>query len=113
MIHTNQIKGAIYTRAHPDYSDQTETVEIWQKINPNVIEAKVWVYDPPNLIEPWYVRHTYTQVPNTEKQLRIRYWDCSENKNNVVVQTKEGGSTFADFTFTEKDDKKPNQERSK
>jgi hypothetical protein len=113
VIHTNQIKGAIYTRSHPDYSDETETVEIWQKISPTVIEAKVWVYDPPNLLEPWYVRHTYTQLPNADKQVRIRYWDCNENKNNAVVQTKEGGSTFSDFTFTDKDDKQPNQQRSK
>ena len=113
VIHTNQIKGAIYTRSHPDYSDETETVEIWQQISPTVIEAKVWVYDPVNLLEPWYVRHTYTKVPNLDKQVRIRYWNCSENQNNVVVQTKEGGSTFANFTFTDKDNKKSNDGRSK
>jgi hypothetical protein len=113
VIHTNQIKGAIYTRSHPDYSDETETVEIWQQISPTAIEAKVWVYDPVNLLEPWYVRHTYTKVPNLDKQVRIRYWNCTENQNNVVVQTKEGGSTFANFTFTDKDDKKSNDGRSK
>src|SRR5215471_5542604 len=113
VIHTNQIKGAIYTRSHPDYSDETETVEIWQKISPTVIEAKVWVYDPVNLLEPWYVRHTYTKVPNLDKQVRIRYWNCGENQNNVVVQTKEGGSNFANFTFTDKDNKKSNDGRSK
>jgi hypothetical protein len=66
-----------------------------------------------NLLEPWYVRHTYTKVPNLDKQVRIRYWNCTENQNNVVVQTKEGGSTFANFTFTDKDDKKSNDGRSK
>src|ERR1051326_1196065 len=68
VIHTNQIKGAIYTRSHPDYSDETETVEIWQQISPTAIEAKVWVYDPVNLLEPWYVRHTSTKVPRREEQ---------------------------------------------
>ena len=31
MIHTNQLRAGIYQRAHPDYTDQVETVEIWEK----------------------------------------------------------------------------------
>ena len=103
VIHTNQLRAGIYTRAHPDYSDQVETVEIWEKVSDSRIEVDVWVYDPPILVEPWYVKHSYTKVPNADQRLRIRYWHCSENPNNVVIETEEGRSDFLDFTFTDAD----------
>ena len=59
----------------------------------------MWSYDPKTLAEPWYVQQTFKQVPNPDGYLRIRYWDCNENPNNVITQTEEGSSTFGDFTF--------------
>jgi len=99
VIHTNQLRAGAYTRRNPDHSDQIETVEIWEKVDDDTIEARVWVYDPPSLMEPWYVKQVYGKVPNDDQRLRIRYWHCSENPNNVIIQTEEGSSDFADFTF--------------
>jgi hypothetical protein len=105
VIHTNQLQAGIYQRAQPDYSDQVETVEIWQKADDNTLRADVWVYDPPSLVEPWFTRQSYTKLSDPEKNLRIRYWNCSENQNNAVVQTKQGGTEFRAFTFTDKTNK--------
>jgi len=82
-----------------------ETVEIWQKVDDKTIEVDVWVYDPPALVEPWFVRQRYSKVSNDDKLLRIRYWDCGENQNNAVYKTEEGSTQFRDFTFTEKDNR--------
>jgi hypothetical protein len=108
FIHTNQLKAGFYQRGNPDHSEQVETVEIWEKTDEHTIEADIWVYDPPSLLEPWYVRHTYRKVPNEDTLLRIRYWDCGENPNNDVYQTVDGDSQFRDFDF---DDKPPETAR--
>jgi hypothetical protein len=105
VIHTNQLREGIYQRRNPDYTDQVETVEIWQRAG-DTIEVDVWVYDPPALVEPWYTRQSYAKLDDPDKALRIRYWHCGENQNNSVVQTPEGSTQFQDFTFTEKDDAK-------
>ncbi|MGE4658942.1 MAG: hypothetical protein AAEI08_08445 [Gammaproteobacteria bacterium] len=63
----------------------------------------MWIYDPPALIEPWYTRQLYIKLTDPENRLRLRYWWCGENPNNVIVRTEEGGSQFGDFTFTEED----------
>ena len=99
VIHTNQLTAGIYQRRNPDYSDQVETVEIWQKVNPKLIEVDVWVYDPPALVEPWYTKQSYAKLDDQNKTLRIRYWHCGENQNNAVVETEGGGTQFRDFTF--------------
>jgi hypothetical protein len=103
VVHTNQLMSGQYQRTQPDYSDQVETVEIWEKIDDRNLIAHVWVYDPPSLEEPWYAKQTYTELSDQER-LRIRYWHCSENQNNNVIQTEEGASQFSDFTFTDVDD---------
>jgi hypothetical protein len=99
VIHTNQLQSGIYQRSHPDYTDQVETVEIWRKADDKTLTAEVWVYDPPALTEPWYVKQSYVRLSDPDKSLRIRYWNCGENQNNAVVQTKEGGTEFRGFTF--------------
>ena len=99
VIHTNQLRSGIYQRRNPDYTDQVETVEIWQKVQPGLIEVDVWVYDPPALVEPWYTKQAYAKVDDQDKTLRIRYWHCGENQNNAVVETDGGGTRFQDFTF--------------
>jgi len=99
VIHTNQLQAGIYQRAHPDYSEQVETVEIWHKGDPTTLLADVWVYDPPALAEPWYVQQAYKKVDEQGGNLRIRYWNCGENQNNSVYQTKDGTTQFHDFTF--------------
>jgi hypothetical protein len=99
VIHTNQLNGGIYQRRNPDFTNQAETVEIWQKVNPKLIEVDVWVYDPPALVEPWYTKQSYAKLDDQDKMLRIRYWHCGENQNNAVVETEGGGTQFRDFTF--------------
>jgi len=104
VIHTSQIRENIFHRNDPRHSDQIETVEVWNKVDDETILTDVWSYDPVTLLEPWYVQQTYKQVPNPNGYLRIPYWHCSENPNNVVIETEEGGTDFSDFTFTDEDD---------
>jgi hypothetical protein len=104
VVHTNQLTSGQYQRTQPEYSEQVETVEIWEKVDDRNIVAHVWVYDPPSLAEPWYAKQTYTKLSNEDHALRIRYWDCGENQNNTVIQTDDGSSQFRDFTFTSSDD---------
>ena len=99
VIHTNQLREGIYQRRNPDYTDQVETVEIWQKTGPKLIEVDVWVYDPPALVEPWYTKQSYAKLDDQGKSLRIRFWHCGENQNNAVEETQTGGTQFKDFTF--------------
>jgi hypothetical protein len=105
VIHTNQLQAGIYQRAHPDYTDQVETVEIWRKQDDKTLGVDVWVYDPTALVEPWYTRQSYVKLSDPDKSMRIRYWNCGENQNNTVVQTKDGATEFRGFTFTKKNDK--------
>ena len=105
IIHTNQLRASTYGRAHPEHSEQTETVEIWRKVADDRIIADVWVYDPVNLLEPWYVQFRYDKTPNPDYSLRMRYWHCSENPNNAVFETSEGSTQYTDFTFTSEDDR--------
>ena len=103
VVHTNQLHSGVYQRTQPEYSDQVETVEIWEKVSERDLIAHVWVYDPPALAKPWYAKQTYTTLSD-EQRLRIRYWHCSENQNNNVIQTEDGSSQFSDFSFTDLDD---------
>ena len=105
VIHTNQLQSGVYQRSHPDYTDQVETVEIWRKADDKTVSVDVWVYDPPALVEPWYTKQSYLKLSDPDKSLRIRYWNCGENQNNSVQQTKEGATEFRNLTFTGKHDK--------
>jgi hypothetical protein len=102
VIHTNQLMERSMGRNQPTQSDKMETVEIWQKINPTTIKADVWIYDPALYTEPWYLERRYSQQPNEDKSLRIRYWNCNENPNNDVVKTPDGSTNYKDFTFDDK-----------
>ena len=95
-------------RNQPMQSEKMETVEIWEKVDANTIAVDVWLFDPRLYLEPWYVQRRYTQVPNPDKSMRIRYWDCSENPNNDVTKTQDGGTDFKGFTFTDKSKNQPN-----
>jgi hypothetical protein len=103
VVHTNQLRSGQYQRTQPEYTEQVETVEIWEKADERNMIVHVWVYDPPALAEPWYAKQTYTKLSD-EDRLRIRYWHCGENQNNTVIETDEGSSQFSDFTFTDSDD---------
>jgi hypothetical protein len=105
VIHTNSMHAGQYQRMQPFYTEQVETVEMWQKTGADTMTVDVWTYDPPALVEPWYVRVFFKKLSNEDKSLRIRYWDCGENQNNVVTQTETGTSDFKNFTFTDKDGK--------
>jgi hypothetical protein len=104
IAHTNSMRSGQYQRPQPEYSDQVETVEIWEKVDDETIVVDVWTYDPPVLLEPWYTRHTYKKLTNDDHFLRIRYWDFTESQNNAITVTEEGGSDFTDFDFTNADD---------
>jgi hypothetical protein len=104
VIHTSQMRAGQYQRIQPFYTEQVETVEIWQKTDATTIAVDVWAFDPPALAEPWYTKQVYKKLSNDDNGLRIRYWHCSENQNNVVEQTDTGTSDFSNFTFTEQDD---------
>ena len=104
VIHTSQMRAGQYQRIQPFYTEQVETVEIWQRTDASTLIAHVWAFDPPALTEPWYTRQVFKRLTNDDLSLRIRYWDCGENQNNAVEQTETGSSDFSDFTFTEKDD---------
>ncbi len=106
IVHTTQMRAGEYQRIQPFYSDKVETVEIWHLQDPMTMVVEVWAYDPPALEEPWYTKQVYKRLSNEDKSLRIRYWDCSENQNNTVTETKNGSSNFDNFTFTKQDDKK-------
>jgi hypothetical protein len=106
VVHTNQLQGGIYQRQNPDYTDQVETVEIWQQAGDGAITADVWVYDPPALAEPWFVQQRYGKLSDADKTLRIRYWNCAENANNAVHQTRDGTTQFDGFTFDPRTQKK-------
>jgi hypothetical protein len=109
VVHTNQLQAGIYQRSNPDYTNQVETVEIWRKMDDKTMGVDVWVYDPPALLEPWYVKQTYVKLDDPDKNLRIRYWNCGENPNNSVVQTKDGTTQFRNLNF----DEKPGSEKGK
>ena len=104
IIHTSQLRSGQYQRLEGYYSDQVETVEIWEKVDDATIEVDVWMYDPPALTEPWYVRQYYAELENSDHFLRLRYWHCGENQNNDVIEIDGGGSDFNDFDFTHIDD---------
>ena len=106
VMHTNQLKAGIYQRGNPDFTDQVETVEIWQKTDDKTMGVEVWVYDPPALLEPWYVHHQYVKLTDPPDQ-RIRYWDCGENPNNAVFQTKDGTTQFRSLNYREGEKGKP------
>jgi hypothetical protein len=97
IIHTTGLRAGIYQRGrNPDFTDQVETVEIWQKTDEKTLGVEVWVYDPPALLEPWHVYHTYIKLTDPPP---IHYWDCGENPNNAVVQTKDGATEFRDLGY--------------
>lgn len=108
VIHTNQLQSRPMGRNQPLQSEDMETVEVWERISTNTIAIDVWLFDPRLYLEPWYVQRLYTLVPNPDKSLRIRYWDCSENPNNDVTRTQEGATDYKGFTFTDKSDNKSN-----
>jgi hypothetical protein len=108
VIHTNQLQSRPMGRNQPKQSEEMETVEIWEKTDANTITIDVWLFDPRLYLEPWYVQRRYALLPNPDKSLRIRYWDCSENPNNDVTKTQDGGTDFKGFTFTDKSKNQPN-----
>jgi hypothetical protein len=106
VIHTNQLMTRSMGRNQPTQSEQMETVEIWQKAGSSTIEADVWIYDPALYTEAWYMKRRYSQVPNADNSLRIRYWNCNENPNNDVFKTPDGSTNYKDLIFTDKDNPK-------
>jgi hypothetical protein len=104
VAHTKYLMAGQYQRGvQPNYSEQTTIVERWHKVDRTTLQADLWVFDPVNLATPWYTRQSWTLLPDPDKQLRIRYWDCRENPNNSVIVTDSGTTQFPDFTFVPND----------
>ena len=103
VIHTNQLMARSMGRNQPEQSDKMETVEVWEKVGAGRVAVDLWMYDPTLYVEPWYSQRRYSEVPNADKSLRIRFWDCSENPNNSVYKTPDGSTQYKGFTFTDKD----------
>lgn len=100
VMHTMYLMAGQYQRGtQPDYSDQVELVERWKKVDGITIQADFWVFDPVNLVAPWYTRQSWTELANEDDFLRIRYWDCRENQNNFIIIREDGTSQFPDFDF--------------
>lgn len=100
VTHTTYLNAGQYQRGtQPDYSDQVEVVERWRKINGILLEADFWVFDPVNLVEPWYSRQSWIELANDDTLLRIRYWWCGENVNNDIIILEDGTSQFSEFDF--------------
>jgi hypothetical protein len=99
VIHTSQVRANVFHRNDPRHSEQLETVEVWRKTDPDTMLVDVWAYDPPTLIEPWFVQQTYKRLSNDDGYLRVRHWSCTENPNNAILQTDDGSSQFDEFTF--------------
>jgi hypothetical protein len=108
VIHTNELQIRPMGRNQPTQSENMETVEIWERVDANTIAIEVWLFDPRLYLEPWYVQRLYTLVPNPDKSLRVRYWDCTENPNNDVTKTQDGATGYKGFTFTDKSNNKSN-----
>jgi hypothetical protein len=90
VVHTNNLKPGQYQRLQPDYSDKVTTVERWRKVNPDLIEDALDIYDPEGLAQPWHVVQHYDRVKTPG--LRVAYWSCEENNN--VVKTPDGSTQF-------------------
>ena len=104
VAHTKYLRPGQYQRGvQPNYSDQTSVVERWHKVDAKTLQADVWVFDPVNLVKPWYTRQSWTKLSNDDTSLRIRYWDCRENSNNQIITTETGTSQFPDFNFVPDD----------
>jgi len=104
VTHTKFLMAGQYQRGvQPNYSDEVTTVERWHKVDPQTLQADVWVFDPVNLVKPWYTRQSYTRLTNDDHLLRIRYWDCRENSNNAIIVTDSGTSQFPDLSFVDDD----------
>jgi hypothetical protein len=104
VTQTKYLMSGQYQRGvQPNFSEQVTLVERWHKVDDKTVQADVWVFDPVNLAAPWYTRQSWTKLSNDEYLLRIRYWDCRENKNNDIVITDKGTSQFSDFDFVKDD----------
>lgn len=104
VTHTTYLIPGQYQRGtQPDYSEQVEVVERWKKVDGVTLEADYWVFDPVNLVEPWYTRQSWTELDNDDNFLRLRYWDCRENQNNEILEKTDGTSQFSDFDFIDDD----------
>ena len=86
-----------------------DTVEIWENVDPQTIEAKIWLWDPAVYVEPWYATRRYTRVENVDYRIRMNYWFCQENPNNEVIKTPDGNTAFKDLTFTHESKEEPKQ----
>lgn len=100
VVHTNTLMSRSMGRGQPVQSEQMETVEVWNTLDPKTISVDAWIYDPALYTEPWYVNRRYTRVDNADKTLRMNYWHCGENPNNDVFKTPDGSTQYNDFTFT-------------
>ena len=102
VIHTNQLMERSMGRNQPTQSDKMETVEIWQKSTRRPSRPTCGFSIRRCTPSRGTSSGVYNQVPNADKSLRIRYWNCNENPNNDVIKTPDGSTNYKDFTFDDK-----------
>ena len=96
VVWTNDMWPADYFRGYPVFSNEMETVEVYQHVTePNGmsrIVAQVTFYDPVSLVKPLSGVYSWTRAAAQEDAgYRIRHWDCDSNIQRVNVT--EDGST--------------------
>lgn len=96
VVWTNAMWPADYFRGYPVFSNEMETVEVYQHVTePNGmsrIVAQVTFYDPVSLVKPLSGVYSWTRAAAQEDAgYRIRHWDCDSNIQRVNVT--EDGST--------------------
>lgn len=89
VVHTIDNKAGTWDRSAAAYSDQVNTIERIRKVNDNLIEDQMTVYDKLSLTRPWNVTFQFTRVTEPA-DLRVRMYSCNENNN--VVQDERGNS---------------------
>jgi hypothetical protein len=81
VVHTNHLKAGEYARGNPDFSFKASTVERIRKINPQVIEDRITIYDPESLTKPY---HSIFQFKKVAGDVRVDYASCEENNNTFL-----------------------------
>ena len=106
VIHTAQMRAGQYQRIQPYYTEQVETVEIWQKTDADTMAVDIWSFDPPALAEPWYTKQVYkTLVERRQEPADPLLGLRREPEQHRRRRPTTGTSDFTNFTFHEKDDK--------
>ena len=104
VTHTKYLMNGQYQRGvQPNYSDKTETVERWHKVDVKTLQADVWVFDPVNLAKPVDARAEPDTADQRRQTAAYQVLGSPRDSNNDIVRQDDGTSQFKDFTFVPSD----------